>query len=236
MKIEYAGHSSVFFHIGATVVAIDPWLMNNPICPEKLKNPKKIDLIALTHGHFDHAGETPHLAKHYGCKVVSTYELGSHMIAEGVSESHIEQMNKGGTLDFPSLGVSVSLTHAMHSNSYEMNGEIKYAGEACGIILKTKDVTIYHAGDTALFSDMQLIAEQYRPDVCLLPIGDRFTMGPEEAAQALMLIEPRIVIPIHHSTFPILTGTPEQFKIAVEKLGIDVEVVNLEPGGSYEIK
>lgn len=236
MKIEYVGHSSVFFHIGSTVVAIDPWLLNNPVCPENLMNPERIDLIALTHGHFDHAGDTPRLAKHYGSKVAATYELAGYMIAEGVSESHVVPMNKGGTFNFDSLGVSVSLTHAMHSSGYEMNGEVKYAGEACGIILKTKDITVYHAGDTALFSDMELIAEQYRPDVCLLPIGDRFTMGPEEAAQAVMLMQPRIAIPIHHSTFPLLTGTPEQFKAAVDKLGIDTEVVTLAPGGIYEVK
>jgi len=235
MKIEYAGHSAVFVHTEKGVIAIDPWISGNPICPENLKNPPSIDLIALTHGHSDHASDAARLAKQYGCTIAATYELAACMLAEGVPERHVAMMNKGGTIHFDSLDLSISLTHAMHSNSYEKNGENVYAGEACGVVLKTPSQTIYHAGDTALFSDMELIGTHYKPDICLLPIGDRFTMGPEEAAEAVVLLKPKVVIPIHHSTFPLLTGTPEQFKNALEKRGIDAELVILTPGGVYEV-
>ncbi|MCB0337745.1 MAG: metal-dependent hydrolase, partial [Bdellovibrionales bacterium] len=178
-KIVFAGHSACFIHTKELVIAIDPWLQANPSCPDDLKSPDKIDLIVLTHGHFDHASEAAGLAKSLGSKVIATFELAQLLGNEGVPESQLCPMNKGGTLEIE--GLNVSLTHAMHSSSYETASGPQYAGEACGVVLGDGIRNLYHAGDTALFSDMSLIKDQYQPEIALLPIGDRFTMGPVEA-------------------------------------------------------
>jgi L-ascorbate metabolism protein UlaG (beta-lactamase superfamily) len=232
MKIQFLGHSACLVSSRDKVWAIDPWLSGNPACPDSLKEPSKIDYIVLTHGHADHAGEASSLAKKYGSKIFAIYELGLLMMQEGVPESHVVLMNKGGTIEEGDF--SVTLTHAFHSSGYERNGEILYAGEACGVVLKTPETTIYHAGDTALFSDMELISYRFSPEVCLLPIGDRFTMGPEDAVEAVAILQSPVVIPVHHSTFPFLTGTPAEFKRLVEKDGLDSSVVELKPGEVYE--
>lgn len=237
VTIKYCGHSAVFIEAEnsnsdkhSTVVAIDPWLSANPSCPEDCKQPPKIDLIVLTHGHADHASEAPQLAKRLGCKVAATWELAMIMGTEGVPEMNIVPMNKGGMIEIG--GVEVALTHAFHSSSYDTaNGPI-YAGEPCGVIIKFGGTVIYHAGDTALFSDMRLIGERYKPHAALLPIGDRFTMGPQEAAEALKLIKPKVAVPIHFGTFPMLTGDPREF----EKLGSRTcKIKVLEPGESINL-
>lgn len=231
-KLTFAGHSAVLIEDGDKVVAIDPWLEGNPSCPDELKNPEQIDTIVLTHGHADHASGVPGLAKQLDSQVAATYELANIMISEGVPESNVHHMNKGGTVEID--GVSVTLTHAMHSNSYDTEDGPVYAGEACGVILGDGEKVIYHAGDTALFADMELIGKRYLPDVALLPIGDRFTMGPEEAAQAAMLLGTKLAIPIHYDTFPILTGTTEHFKRCCDELSIKTAI--LAPGESLGLE
>lgn len=238
-EVTFIGHSGVLFEaqkIDGTrfVIAIDPWMSGNPVCPESLYEPEQLDLIILTHGHSDHAGDASRLARHYAADVISTYELGLHLQSEGIHESRCITMNKGGTTT-TSSGLTISLTNAFHSNSYEVNGKFHYAGEACGIVLKADNITIYHAGDTCLFSDMSLIKDRWNPDVCFLPIGDRFTMGPEDAALATRILAPERVVPIHHSTFDLLTGTPEAYKKALDDLKLKVEVSVLEPGESLSL-
>ena len=232
-KLTYAGHSAVMIEIGGKIVAIDPWLEGNPLCPERLKSPAKIDLIVLTHGHSDHASEAAALARKLGCKLAATYELAIIMNQEGVASEKIVFMNKGGTAQID--GLSVTLTHAFHSSSYDSKDGTVYAGEPCGVVLRDRTHSIYHAGDTALFSDMALIGERYQPEVALLPIGDLFTMGPEEAAHAAKLLRCKTAIPIHHSTFPGLTGTPSEFSAACKKLNIP-NVAVLAPGESYQLE
>lgn len=217
-SIQFLGHSSAFFQADDYTIAIDPWLEGNPACLDACKNPKRIDLIVLTHGHFDHASEAPRLVKRYGAKVIATYELGAIMISEGVPDTHVIQMNKGGTTEVD--GFQITLTHAMHSSSYDTAKGAVYAGEPCGIVVRDGASSIYHAGDTALFSDMALIKDAYEPQVALLPIGDRFTMGPKEAAKAAKILGVKTAIPVHHSTFPLLTGTPEEFSRYCSELGI----------------
>lgn len=220
------GHSAALFHAPDYVIAVDPWLEGNPSCPETCKSPERLDLIVLTHGHFDHAGEAPRLAKKYGSKVIATYELGSLLMAEGISEGQMIQMNKGGTVEVDAL--RVSLTHAMHSSSFDTARGSVYAGEACGVVIRDARTSLYHSGDTALFSDMALIKDAYAPQIALLCIGDRFTMGPEEAAKAAKLLGVKKTVPIHHSTFPLLTGSPEEFSKRCAAFGI--EAVILPPG------
>ena len=224
MKIErvnYLGHSAVFLESNAEVIAIDPWLQGNPSCP--IKQPERLDLIVLTHGHSDHAGDAVRLAKKFNATIVAIFELANLMAKEGAP--NVIGMNKGGSVAWQ--GYTVTLTHALHSSSY--NGH--YAGDACGVVIRDESRSFYHAGDTAVFSDMKLIGELYSPDVAFLPIGDLFTMGPKEAAKAAELIQPKLIIPIHYGTFPPLTGTAKELSALAS-----VPVKELTIGESYKVE
>lgn len=230
-SITYAGHSAVLIDTGSIVVGIDPWLIGNPLCPATLQNPNKLDLIVLTHGHADHAGDAVRLAKSTGASVAATYELAMIMVGEGVPEKQVIAMNKGGAAIYQ--GLKIRLTHAFHSSSYDSERGTLYAGEPCGVILSDGTHTIYHAGDTELFSDMSLIGSIDKPDIAFLPIGDRFTMSPSTAAEAAALLRCKTAIPIHFGTFPLLTGTPQEFTDHCAKKGIQVRT--LEPAESYKL-
>jgi L-ascorbate metabolism protein UlaG (beta-lactamase superfamily) len=230
-SLTYAGHSALFLHTNRVVAAIDPWLETNPRCPRELKEPKQLDLIILTHGHSDHAGDAVRLAKEYGAKVAATFELAMLLIEEGIPERQVVPMNKGGTAEID--GLKVTLTHAFHSNSFDTATGPAYAGEACGVVVRDGTHAIYHAGDTALFGDMDLIRATYAPQIALLPIGDRFTMGPIEAAEAARRIGAKRNIPIHYATFGPLTGTPEAFVRACRERDLDATI--LEPGASLQL-
>jgi L-ascorbate metabolism protein UlaG (beta-lactamase superfamily) len=221
-KITYAGHAAVFLESEDAVIAIDPWLEGNPICPKDLHNPKKLDLILLTHGHSDHAGDTLRLVKQYKCQVVAVFELSCLLAKAGLPQDRIIGMGKGGSITWRNF--KINLTNAIHSSSYTISGHTEYAGEACGVIINDGSRTFYHAGDTALFSDMKLIREEYSPDIAFLPIGDHFTMGPDSAAKAAQFCGAKTVIPIHYGTFPALSGRVEDFKAACKKLELTVVV------------
>jgi L-ascorbate metabolism protein UlaG (beta-lactamase superfamily) len=232
-KLTYLGHSAVFANSANLVVAIDPWL-NSPVCPDSFKNQTKLDLIVLTHAHSDHASDAPALAIATGAKIAATYELAQIMAKEGVPQEQLVFMNKGGSSFFQNI--KISLVNALHSSSYDSKAGTIYAGEACGVILDDGSNVIYHAGDTALFSDMKLIGEVYKPNIALLPIGDCFTMGPADAARAAELIGAKKVVPIHHSTFPLLTGTPQQFIEACQQRKLtQTEVCVLKAGESLSL-
>lgn len=237
ITVQYLGHSAVRLKTEkGTEILIDPWL-GNPTAPKNW-SPAKIDLICLTHGHSDHVGETIALAKHHKATVAATFELGQLLVKDGLSSAQLQPMNKGGAILLQNLGgIRVALTNAFHSSSYDAaDGTVHYAGEAAGVVITLESGrTVYHAGDTCLFSDMRLIKERFKPFLAFLPIGDRFTMGPEDAAIAAELIAPERVVPIHHSTFDMLSGTPVQFKdeVAKRKLKIDVEV--LAPGAELKL-
>jgi L-ascorbate metabolism protein UlaG (beta-lactamase superfamily) len=227
-NITYAGHSAVIIDWGTTKIAIDPWLRGNPLCPAELQTPTRLDLIVLSHGHSDHAGDAVRIQKETGALLAATYELAMIMIAEGVPSDKVIPMNKGGAV---SVGdIEVRLTNAYHSSSYDTKSGTVYAGEACGVVLSSGDTSIYHAGDTSLFSDLQLIGEKFKPAVAFLPIGDRFTMGPSEAAQAAAWVQSKLAIPIHYKTFGLLTGTYDEFASACERLGVASK--ELAPGQS----
>lgn len=227
-KITYAGHSAVFVQLGTKMVAIDPWLRGNPLCPPNLQAPPKTDLIVLSHGHSDHAGDAVRVQKETGALLAATYELAMIMIAEGVPSDKVIPMNKGGAVDVD--GIQVHLTNAYHSSSYDTKNGTLYAGEACGVVLSFAGSSIFHAGDTSLFTDLRLIGEQFKPEIAFLPIGDRFTMGPAEAAQAAAWTQCKLAIPIHYKTFDLLTGTYDEFAGACEKLGVASK--ELAPGTS----
>ena len=235
-KITFYGHSSflVTSETGKTIF-IDPWLDGNPACPKKLEEVSALDYICLTHGHSDHVGSVLSLAKNTGAQIYAIYELINLLRNDGVPESQLQPLNKGGKAPLDGSKLAISLTNAEHSSSYvACDGSVHYAGEACGIVIHLESGrTIYHTGDTALFSDMELIGDIYTPEVAILPIGDRFTMGPEAAADAANLIQPEMVIPMHYETFEALSGKLEAFEDLVEASS-SIRVSPLKPGESLD--
>ncbi len=226
VKITWLGHSTFRIETpGGKTIIIDPWVMNNPACPDEQKQIRKIDVMLCTHGHGDHIGDGVALAKQHDPTVVGVYELAMWMQKKGAKQ--IAPMNKGGSQTVSDI--RVTMVHADHSCGIEDDGQILYGGEACGYVIEFENgVKIYHAGDTNVFGDMHIIHELYAPDLVMLPIGDLFTMGPKEAAYACKLLKPTTVIPMHFGTFPALTGTPADLTRSVSEMGI--EVIHPQPG------
>jgi len=219
--IKYLGHS--FFEITLTdlngavkTLVIDPWI-ENPLSPVKLKDyeGRKLDYILVTHDHGDHIGEAIKLAKITGAAVIGIYEIAEYASQEGVKSIG---GNIGGSLKIPDL--EIVLTPATHSSS---------RGVPVGFIVKGRDMCFYHAGDTGLFSEMEIIGELYAPEIAMLPIGGHFTMGIREAVKAVELIKPKIAIPMHYNTFPVIQADPLVFKKLVEER-TKTRVVVLKPG------
>ena len=226
MELTWLGHSSFRLDAGGKRVYIDPFLNGNPKCPEGEQTPERVDVIAITHGHGDHVGDAVDLAKQHGATVIAPVELAGRLGSQGVE--NVKDPNKGGTVEID--GIRFTLTHAQHSSS---DNDGNYTGEPCGIIVRAEGKTVYFAGDTNVFGDMQnVIARLYKPDVAVLPIGDHYTMGPEEAALAIELLGVKRVVPSHYGTFPVLTGTREAL---AEKVGSGVTVERIDPGGSVTI-
>lgn len=229
-SLTWLGHGSFRLDSAAGKrIYLDPWL-GNPSCPESEQAPERIDVIALTHGHSDHLGETVELAKRHSPAIVAIFELASWLAAQGVPGAAERGMNKGGTQEVD--GIRFTMTHALHSSGLVQDGGIVYLGEAAGFVIELEDgLKIYAAGDTAVFSDMQLIGRIYEPDVAILPVGDHFTMGPREAAVALELLGVERCVPGHYGTFPLLTGTPEKLR----ELAPNVEILAPEPGETISL-
>ena len=232
-SFTYLGHSTVRCDLpSGEVMVIDPWVLTNPRCPESHHHFDRLDAILITHAHGDHLGDAVMLAERYKPKVViATYEVCNWLASQGVA--NCSGMNLGGTQEV--FGTRVTQVIAHHTSSIETGrAEPIYGGVATGFVVTLPNgFGFYHAGDTALFSDMQLIAELYRPRLAFLPIGDVYTMDPRQAAIACKFLEVREVVPIHWGTFPALTGRPEHLRHELASLGVNCEVVALEPGGVY---
>lgn len=214
-------------------VLIDPWVQGNPACPADQKNINQLDLMLLTHGHFDHIGDAVTIANEAKpSTIVGVFELTSWLGSKGVQ--NCVGINIGGSLNVD--GVRVTMTHADHSCGISDGDAIIYGGVAAGYVIELENgAKLYHAGDTALFGDMQLIGELYHPSVVLLPIGDFYTMAPREAAYACKLLNPQAVVPMHFGTFPALTGTPQALREELAKLGLQhIEVIAMHPGQTIE--
>ncbi|HEX7064933.1 MAG TPA: metal-dependent hydrolase [Bacillales bacterium] len=207
MKVTYHGHSVVMVETGGKKILIDPFITGNGQCGI---NPDDVapDVILLTHGHNDHVGDTVDIAKKNDSLVVATFELATYIGWQGIN---VQPMNLGGSFDFD-FG-TVKLTQAFHSASYteEDNKNIVYTGMPAGILLTAEGKTLFHAGDTGLFSDMKLIGERNAIDLAFLPIGDALTMGPEDAALAAEWLKAKTVVPIHYNTFPFIEQDPDEF-------------------------
>jgi L-ascorbate metabolism protein UlaG (beta-lactamase superfamily) len=224
LAITWLGHSSFSLKTpGGKTVLLDPWYTGNPSFPEQAK-PEQADVILVSHGHSDHITDAAAMAKATNATVVGIWEVTSWLGAKGVK--NLEPMNKGGSIEVK--GLRVTMTEALHSSSFDDNG-IVYLGEPAGFVVRLENgQSFYFAGDTALFSDMKLIGELYKPDIAFLPIGDRFTMGPDTAALAAKWLGVKQVVPMHYGTFPLLTGTPEKLKEHLA--GTSIQVLELKPG------
>ncbi|MBS1819762.1 MAG: metal-dependent hydrolase [Acidobacteria bacterium] len=230
LSITWLGHSTFTLRTpGGMRVIFDPWVQTNPACPDSAKKVGALDLMLVTHGHSDHTADAVSLARETGAQVVAPFELAVLFQQKGLK--NVVGMNPGGTLHV--RGLAITMVQAVHSSSYEVDGANVYAGLATGYVVRFEDgLVAYYAGDTSVFGDMRLIGEMYRPTLAFLPIGDLFTMGPEQAAVACDLLGVKQVIPMHWGTFPLLTGTPARLRELVAGKGIDV--VDLKPGDTTE--
>lgn len=227
-KLTWLGHATFLLETAGKRILIDPWVMNNPACPDDLKDVGNLDGILITHAHFDHIGDAVDIAKGTGAQVVAIAETAGWLGSKGVDNTI--DMNKGGTVEV--AGVRAHMTHAVHSCGISDGDQIVYGGEAAGYVVELENgFKLYHSGDTAVFSDMALIGKLLQPDIALLPIGDHYTMGPRSAAEAIRLLGVKTVVPMHFGTFPVLTGTPDDLRKEADDVG-GLEVVDLQPGGT----
>ncbi len=222
-------------------ILIDPYLTGNPKTPAQYKNLSnlgKVDLILVTHAHFDHLGDSSTLLKSCDCKLIAPSGLEDNLSYLGMVDTNkLIHMNKTGTV-YPFDGVSITMVHAEHSSELDWSDiktnthQVLYGGEPVGFIITINNqFTIYHMGDTGLFGDMAFIGKYYHPNLILIPIGGNFTMGPQDAAYATdNWLKPKYALPIHYGTYPVLKGTPIEYKKSL--VNSSTEVINLQPGES----
>jgi len=226
MKVTYHGHSVVKMETNGKVIIIDPFITGNRLTDLKVEEIKP-DVIIITHGHGDHVGDTVQLAKANNSLVIANDELSTYLSWQGL---RVHGMHIGGSYQFD-FG-KVKLTQAFHGTGLQTgNKEIIYCGMPAGILFMAEGKTIYHAGDTALFSDMKLIGERHPIDLAFLPIGDNYTMGPEDAAYAAKLLGAKTIVPMHYNTFPVIQQNPEEFVQLLEQNNGKI----LNPGEGIEL-
>jgi L-ascorbate metabolism protein UlaG (beta-lactamase superfamily) len=217
MRCTWLGHACVLIE-GSRRVVVDPYLPQGSV-------PRDVDMVAVTHGHADHMGDAVALAR----PTIAITEIAKYLARQGVPA---EGMNIGGTITVE--GVSFTMVPAVHSSGLEIEGGHIVGGTSAGFVIGMDGAAVYHAGDTALFSDMKLIGELYQPDVALLPIGGRYTMGPREAMMAAQFVGAPLVIPIHYGTWEKIAQDAAAFKHAIERT-TDIRVKVLAPGDSIEV-
>jgi L-ascorbate metabolism protein UlaG (beta-lactamase superfamily) len=245
LSVQWLGQSAFRIRTpGGKVLMLDPYLTENPKTPAQFKNLDALgplDLILVTHAHFDHLGDAPALARAHNVPIIAQAGLASSLAALDIVPPELApRMNKGGTVEPLGAGIRITMVHAEHSselvwkNPSTGRNEVHVGGEPVGFVIELENgFRIYDMGDTALFSDLRLIGERYRPDLVLVPIGGYFVMDPVDAAYAVReWLKPAYALPMHYGTFPVLRGTPEQFRAALGSTR--TKVIVLEPGGSVE--
>jgi L-ascorbate metabolism protein UlaG (beta-lactamase superfamily) len=226
-QLTYLGRSAFLITTKAGDILIDPFLSGNPrasLGPDDV-HPA---YILVTHGHSDHLGDTISIARRSGATVIGPAELITYLADKGVANAH--PMHIGGNHVFP-FG-ELFLTQALHGSSVLENGHLIYTGNPCGFVIKTRERTTYHAGDTGVFLDMELIGRLHPLDIALLPIGGNFTMGIDDTVEAVRMLSPRTVIPMHYGTFPIIAADAQAFKQKVES-STSARCMVLEPGQTF---
>lgn len=219
-KLTWFGHASFKIEVGGKIVLIDPWLDGNPASPVRASEIDKADIVYVTHDHEDHLGDAVNICKRTNATFVSTFELGNYASENGVKE--VVGLNIGGCAEVK--GVKLYMVQAFHTCS---------RGAPTSVVVEGEGKRVYHAGDTGIFGDMKLIGQLYKLDLALLPIGGYYTMGALEAAEAVKLLKPKAVVPMHYKTFPVLAQSADEFIKEVRRRAPKVKVVVLNPGESY---
>ncbi len=228
MKLTYLSHSCVHIETDSHAILIDPFLTGNDKAPVRAED-VSCDFIILTHGHDDHVGDTAAIARRTGATIIANFEIASYFEKRGFPT---HGMGHGGGWDFPFGRVKLTIAH--HSSSYpDAEGNLRYMGNPAGIVLTMNGRNIYHAGDTSVFLDMELIGRMNPLDLALLPIGDNFTMGIQEAAEAARLLKPKAIIPIHYNTFDLILADPAELARKLD--GMKTRVIALNPGESMDL-
>lgn len=227
MKLTFLGHSTVYVDTGDYKFIVDPFLTGNPLATASAED-IEVNYVLLTHGHSDHIGDAELIARRNNATIIGIVELASYFENLGLNTIGL---NLGGTLRLP-FG-SIKLTPALHSSSITKDGVNLYLGVAAGIIIQLDQITLYHAGDTALFSDLKLIGDLHQVDVAMIPIGDHFTMGPDEALLAAQWVKAKVTVPVHYNTFPPIEQNGEEFVSRLKQAGLDGQA--LKPGETMDL-
>lgn len=217
IKLTYLAHSAFRIEFEKYKILIDPFITGNPLSPVRADE-VEADYIVLTHAHGDHVGDALEIGKRCKSTIIAVNELANYFNSKGVNAHN---MHIGGSYSFPFGKLKFTIAH--HGSS---NADGDYMGEPAGVLLFINGKVIYHAGDTGLFMDMKLIGEINKIDVALLPIGDNFTMGISDAVKAVEYLNPRLTIPIHYNTFPVIAANPDEFVEAVKKIGKSAKKLN----------
>lgn len=235
ITITWLGHSTFLLTTPeGDDILVDPFLESSPVCPEQFYDVES-DAILVTHGHNDHVGDLIDAAGRCDGPIVGNFEVATWLGTKDVEDDQPVPMNKGGTAGVPGLDVEVTMTNAHHSSSFaNEDGSLTYLGEPAGYVVHfSNGRQVYIAGDTCLFSDMELIGDRWDLDLAILPIGDHFTMDPTAAAHAVEFLNVGRAIPCHYGTMDVLTGRPDEFESALRDRGLETDVITLEPGESF---